>query len=357
MPATIPSSQIASVFTTAIVSHYDEVLKARPTGWFRSMFTEKTTPVRYPSIDVRRGTEKVAIDVVRGHQGRRTQITKGTQKVFDPFYYNYYFDATELDAYWRLFGSQSASLNLLTEAANGVAVQNMANQDLIDRAIEVHCAEIMEFGTLTSFQDGSQIDFKRKSASFQDAGAGSYWATSGISPYQNIEDDCNWIRWNGKYTGGVFNLTMGQTAYKDFLDNTVVKGRNDLKMWKLDDLVAPDRNVQGQTYHGTISAGAYIVHIWMYPQFYEHPTTGAQTAYMNAKKYVLTPAKTDFEILFGAIPQLVTPGASTLSLVEAKYMMNDYIDPKRKSHEFHIESAPIPVPTAIDTIVTRKVVA
>jgi hypothetical protein len=357
MATVIPQSEIASTLTTLIVRKYDEVNKARPTSWFRSHYKETATNVRYPSIDVRRGSEKVAVDVIRGHQGVRTQLTKGTQKIFDPFYFNLYFDATEFDSYWRLFGSTSASVNIMTEAANDISTQQLANRDMIDRAIEKFCAEVFEFGTCTSLRDGSIVDFNRKAGSFPDAGAGQYWADSGVIPYDQIQEDCEWIRWNGKYTGSVFHMTLGSKAYQDFMNNAAVLARNDIKHMKLDDIVKPTSRIEGQTYHGTISCGPYIVHIFQYPQFYEHPTTGAKTPYMNDDKYVLTPAETDYDLLFGAIPTLVRPGASTLSLRKAKYVASDRMNLDEKTHKWFIESSPLPVPTAIDTMVTRRVKA
>lgn len=352
----ISSTQIKPVYTTLIAAKYDELLQTKPTGFLRSMFKDNVTKVRYPMIDVRRGSEKMAVDVMLGHQGIRTQITKSTQKVLDPFYFRYYFDATQLDCYWNLFGSTSISENVMTEFVNGVAQHNQENLDLIDRRYEVLCAEVLEFGTCTSLNDGSIIDFKRKAGSFVDPGAGGYWADAGVDPYAQIGADCEFIRKNGKFTGGVFNLIMGSSAFSDFLGNAVVKGRNDLKMWKLDDLIKPEANIEGQTYHGTISCGPYIVHIWQYPQFYEN-TSGTLTPYINPKKVALMPVNPTFETIYAATPQLVTPGEATASLQASKYVLSEYIDLKSRTHEFHQESRGVPVPLAVDTLVTRTAVA
>lgn len=351
----INSTQIKPIYTTLIAAKYDELLKIKATSFLRSLFPDNVTKVRYPSYEVRRGSEKVAIDVTRGHQGIRTQLTKATQKIIDSFYFRYYFDATELECYWNLFGSTSISENVMTEFVNGVSVATKANQDLIERAYEVMCAEILEYGTVTSFNDGSIVNFHRKSGSFPDAGAGQYWADAGVNPYEQIAADCEFIRKNGKYMGGTFYTIMGATAFNDFLNNAIVKSRNDLKMWKLDDINAPNMLAEGQTYHGTISCGPYIVHILQYPQFYEHPTTDVLTPYMNPIKIVTIPPKPDFQTIYGATPQLITPGQGTSSLVSGKYVMQEAIDVWERKHKFGIESAGLPVPLAIDTIVTRTV--
>lgn len=357
MASTISTTQLKPIYTTLLAARYDELMKTKATGWFRSMFKDNITKVRYPSYEVRRGTEKVAIDVIRGHQGIRTQITRSTQKLIDAFYFNLFFDATELDCYWNLFGSTSTSTNVMTEFVNGVDTHNKANQDMIDRAYELMCSQILEFGTCTSFADGSVVDFKRKAGSMVDKGAGNYWATGSVNPYNDVQAGCEWIRKNGLYTGSVFNMTMGTTAWQDFISNAIVLARNDVKMFKLDSIVAPEAKIEGQTYMGTISAGPYTVHLWQYDQYYDHPTTGVKTAYMNAKKVYITPVQTEFQIIYAATPQVVTPGAATLSLVAGKVIHWDYLDRKAKTHEFHSESCGLPVPLAIDTIYSLQVVA
>lgn len=351
--ATISSSEFKPVYTTLIAARYDEMLKARATGFLRSMFMDNITKVRYPSIDVRRGTLKVAANVILGHQGIRTQITKSTQKVLDLFYFRYFFDATELDCYWNLFGSTSISENVMTEFVDGVAAGNKANQDLIERAYELFCAQILIDGTCFSLSNPTNIiDFGRKAGSMVDAGAGNYWADAGVDPYAQIAAQCEFIAKNGLYTGGEFNMILSGNSYGDLLNNTVVKARNDIKMWKLDNFVTPDMKVEGQTYHGTISCGPYTVHIWQYPQFYE-TAGGVKTPFIDGNYAIVLPLKPEFQTIYGATPQLVTPGEATASLQASKYVLNEYIEQKSRTHEFHIESRGIPVPIAIDCISTR----
>jgi len=157
MAGTIPVSQASPLLTTAIKARFDELNQIKVNNFFRSFFTPISCPERYPVIDVRRGTEKVAVDVTRGSQGIRTQITKFTQKAFDPFYYKLGFDATQLQCYFRVYGSTSFNLNDAAELANGIAVENKANTDMIERAIELHCSTIFESGTCTSLRDASVV--------------------------------------------------------------------------------------------------------------------------------------------------------------------------------------------------------
>jgi hypothetical protein len=354
---TIPISEVKPLYTTLIAARYDELNKIKATGALRGMFKDNITRVMFPSYDVRRGSEKVALNVVLGHQGVRTQITKATQKILDPFYFRLYFDSTQLECYWNLFGSTSISENVMTEFVDGVATATKANQDMIERAQELWSSEVLEFGTCTS-SDGSVADFKRKAASMVNTGAGTFWADAGIDPYAQLGDGGTFIRKYGKYMGGVFNVTMGEQALADFLNNPIVKARNDLKMWKLDNIVTPDMNAEGMVYHGTITCGSYTMHIWTYPQFYEDASNGnALTAYWPTKKVVITVPNPEFQFIYAATPQLITPGQSTASLIASKFVMSEYIDLKARAHEFHIESRGLPTPLAVDTIYTRQVVA
>jgi hypothetical protein len=114
--------------------------------------------------------------------------------------------------------------------------------------------------------------------------------------------------------------------------------------------------IDGQTYHGTVSAGTYTMHIWQYPQFYED-ASGTKLPYINPKKVIVVPINPNYQTIYGATPQLITPGQDTAKLISGKYVMSEYIDPKARTHEFHIESRGLPVPLAIDTIYTLQPIA
>lgn len=350
----IPASEIKPISTTLIVAKYNEMVKIRPTGFLRSMFKDNVTKVLFPSYDVRRGSEKVAPNVILGHQGLRTEITKSTQKILDLFYFRLYINATGLDAYWNLFGSEAPTTNLMIDYVDSIMGGIKSNQDMIERAYELMCAQILINGTCSNPSNPNNIiDFGRKADSMVDPGAGNYWATAGVDPYQQIAGLESFIRKEGKYSGGVFNAILSAKSYVDFINNDVVKGRNDLKMWKLDDLVTPEQAANGATYMGTISTGPYTTHMWQYPQFYE-AADGTKTPYIADNYTVIVPPNPDFQIIYGATPQLVTPGSDTSSLIAAPYVLSDYILPLERQHQYHTESRGIPVPIAIDTIGTLQ---
>ena len=99
----IPASQARALFTQSLVDVYKEMPKV--TSFLRSFFPTKETGSRYLSIEVQRGFEKIAVDVLRGTEGNRNNFGKSTEKIFDPAYYREFFDMTQLDLYDRLFTS------------------------------------------------------------------------------------------------------------------------------------------------------------------------------------------------------------------------------------------------------------
>lgn len=354
MAQTIPISQASPLYTTALKAKHDDFQKFKVNNFFRSFFPEEICKERYPVIEVRRGQELVAIDVRPGHQGIRTQITKHTQKAFDPFNYKLFFDATTHDAYYRAFGSDSFNVNAGAELVNGIAAHNNANQQMIERAIELHCASILQSGTCTSFNDGSIIDFKRQGDSMVVKGVGETWSTDGVDPHTDLRTACDWITQEGNAGGEVFNVIMGINAWTAYRANTKVVARWNQVNNKRDMLAPSQAQANGSTFQGTIDVDTYKVNIFTYNSTYIHPTTSARTPYMDPNYVYVLPTNPDFVLFYAATPQVVMPGTNTTSLVAAKFVLSDYMNAEEKYHKFYIESAPLPVPKVPDQMYTIK---
>lgn len=362
MAGIISATEKKPIYTTLIVKKYDEALLIKATKFLQSFYKVNISKLRYPAIDVRRGSEKVGVDVMLGHQGIRTQVTQATQKVYDLFYFRYFSDATELQCYFNLFGSAEYSVNDMTEFVNGVALLNKVNQELIDRATELFCASIFEFGICTSLRTGDVINFNRKAGSMVDLGAGNYWSVSGVDPATSIAAGCTFIRQFGKYSGGIFNAILGTQNYLDLISNDVILARSRaIETLKLEEIIKPELKLEGQTYSGTMTAGPYTVHLWQYDQYYDAPnaypitpaTTYTSTPYWNPKKTVILPVNPDFELLYAACPQVSNSG-DTANLQAGKYILKEEIDTWENTHKFGIESRVLPVPVAIDQLYTLK---
>lgn len=351
----ISSTDARALFTKSLIAVYQE--RIYPTKFFRSFFKSQTEPTKEISIEVERMGEKVAVDVVRGTEGNRNQFSKSTEKIFVPPYYREYFDATELDLYDRVLGSQgNAQIPLFEALLNKVSDKLGLLRDKIDRAIELQAVNVLDTGILT-LNTGGTINFQRRAISIVSK-SGSAWSTGSNNPFNDVEDGCNFIRKYGRYAGEKYSLIMASDVGRALFANTTFLARQNLFHMQFDQVYAPVKNAEGATYHGTITAGSYKVDLWMYPQFYDLKAgtdlapTYTQTPYIPAGKAYLIPEQPKFHTAFAAVPQLVgEPGQLP---TQGEFVIGEFLDTRRAKHDFDIQSAPVCIPVAVDQIYTLK---
>jgi hypothetical protein len=349
--AVIPASQARAMFTQALIATYKE--RVVPTNFLRSYFPTVESATRYLNIEVMRGTERIAVDVMRGSEGNRNRFEKSTEKIIEPPYYREYFDLTELDLYNTLFGQTSIDGSHFGELVRETAEKMSMLVDKIERAYELQCAQALTTGIVT-VEDGTNIDYKRKAGSLVDLSSSAPWTTGSNSPYTAIENGANFIRQTGKSQGGTLDAIMGSKALNAFLSNTTVLTRNDIKNIALDNIQGPQRTSIGAALHGSISAGSYIVNIWSYNEGYEN-SSGVFVPYIDPTKVILVPPKPNFKLGFAAVPQLIDEDNPVP--VRGAYVFGDYKDKRNASHIYDVKSAGVAIPVAVDQIYTMKVVA
>lgn len=351
---TIAAQDARALFTKMLVDVYQE--RIRPTAFLRSFFPTVTSPTKEISIEVERMGEKVAVDVIRGTEGNRNMFSRSTEKIFLPPLYREYFDATSLDLYDRVLGSQgNAQKPLFAALLNSVADKLALLQDKIERAYELQCAQCLETGIVT-VKSGDNINFKRKASSMVDKGAGAYWATGTVDPFADLEAGCVFLRKFGRSADGMFNAIIGSNALADLLKNTLFLNRQNVFNMQLDQVQGPARDANGMTFHGIVTAGAFKVQLWAYPQYYEDPANAnTLTAYVNPKKVTLIPLAPRFKMAFAAVPQLIgEPGQLP---TQGAYVVGEFLDQRKATHDFDVQSAAIAVPVAVDQMYTLQVVA
>jgi hypothetical protein len=337
-----------ALFTKKLVSVYLE--QPRVTTFLRSFFKVEESLTKEVSIEVRRGFEKIAVDVIRGTEGNRNVFSKSTEKIFVPPLYWEYLVANDHKLYDVAIGMQSEVA--FAELAKQLGVDLFDMQQKIERAIEKQCADVLLTGIIT-LANGDNIDFKRKSASLFD-GSSTPWTDNANDPLIQIADACTWIRQNGKSQGAIFNVIMGSQAKAAFSNNTKVTAKGDLLRINNLDISMPQRNSVGGTTHGMAAAGDYSVRIWTYPEFYTAPN-GTSTPYVDPKKIIVLPENPNFVLAFAAVPQLI--GKNGEIPQKGAYLISEHIDERASNHEIHIKSAPVAIPVAVDQIYTRKVIA
>lgn len=341
----IQTTDAQGLFTKTLVDKYMQ--KSMPTSFLRSFFPEKVTSGLMVSIEVERDTEKVAVDVTRGTNGNRNEFSRSTEKMIIPPYFKEYFDLTQLQMYDRLYGATEISDALFADYINSAVEKTQALQSKIERAQELHCAQVLTTGIVIA--NNYTIDYKRKAASMVDSGT---YLSGAADPFALFTAGGDFLRKVGKCGGGVFNAILGSTAQQDLFNNTAFKARQNLFNMQLDQVTPPQKNSIGGVYHGTITAGSYRVHLWTYPQYYD--LSGTSTPYIDPKKVIMVPENPHFVYAYAAVPQLLTPGVPP---AVGKYMVSQYDDLRNKTREVEMESAGVPVPTAVDQIYTFKGVA
>jgi hypothetical protein len=348
----ISTTDARALFTKAVVDVYKEM--PQTTSFLRSLFPSKEYSTKELSIEVQRGTEKIAVDVERGTEGNRNSFSRSTEKVFVPPYYKEYFDATQIDLYDRLFGSEAIDSGVFAQFVQNIAENNMQLKEKIERSYELQCSQVLQTGIVT-LNSGINIDFKRKAASLVNLGSinsNRYWNDQTNSTvFDDVTTACDFLRQVGKSQGGTINAIFGSKALTALLNNTKFKESADIRNYKLADITSPMRNATGATLHGSFSAGAYDVMIWSYPEFYDN-SSNVSTPYIDPRVIIFLPESPRFRMGFAAVPQLLNQAPK-----RGAFLFRDYIDERSEAHIFEVKSAGLAIPVAVDQIYTLQVLA
>ncbi len=343
----LPLSQARAVFTQNTVQVFRE--KVSVSTFLTSFFTVKVKRSKLLSIEVQRGTEKIAVDVQVNSKGNRNVFTKSTQKVFAPPYFHEYFTLNDNDLYDTAIGSQDPGDMAILIEDSASKMEELTKK--IMRSVEKMCGEVFTTGIVTLTAGVGNIDFKRKAASMVAYAAGTDFAINTVNPYTVIKNGCQWIQENGKSSGNIFNVIMGGDVAEAFLGNTLVQNRADIRNFSMDTVGLPQKNAEGGVYLGQVSAGPYIVRLWSYNGSYVN-ASGVRTYYINQKDMVILPSETNYDLAYAMVRQLIKDGQVPQA---GEYLWSEYMDERETSHEMHVKSAPLPIPVAVDTIYTLRV--
>lgn len=362
--ATFNLSQSFPLYTQRLMDIYHE--KNKPTNFLRSYFPTKITPTKLISYMVSRGFEQVAVDVWRGDEGKRTQWTQSSEKILEPLYFRYNFDLTSLQVYDALFMPQlqqnTAQIMLLLDT---IIEKQLENQYLIERAIEVMCAQVLQTRKINMSSQGTgiEIDFKPKPESFLTPTIA--WDQANSDPFADIKKQCDFLRTKGKMQGKTVDVICDEVSYAAFLGNATVLKRQNLFNYQPDQLTQPIAQAEsvGSVETGIFTAGGYRCRLISYPQYYDTniltgsdgKTTATATPYLNSGTVTILPSNSDmkFATYFGAIPQVVQPGSAPIT---GDFVAWDWQTPDRKAHLYEVESAPIVIPTKVDQIANIQAV-
>ncbi len=258
----------------------------------------------------------------------------------------------------RLAGNTSYDSIEFQAAASARAMKGgMKLEKKIRRAVERMASEVFQTGMLTIRNAAGvpimALDFKPKAAHFPTAGV--LWSNPAAPALDQLEDLCDTVQQNGKIecTKGL----LGRTPMREFLANTQVKEKLDIRRLELGGINRP-QSIGGATYHGTIVAGTYELEIWGYKGWFKDPATGLMTRYLGDEKAVVWGEGTRVTAAFGAVPVIPSPAQAAavqylpprLSAPDGSDMrLQAWVENDGQSLTVQASARPVVFPEGIDT--------
>lgn len=358
----IPAQQARAIFTKLMLERYQEIIPAP--SFLKSFFPVRVASSLMVSIEVQRGTEKIAVDVQRGTPGNGNQFSRSTEKMYIPPFYKEWFDITQMDNYDVVFGSDNMTGDQVGNLAMAAAEKYAALQAKIERSKELLVSNVLEAGTI-ELVNADTISFLRRAASMVDIGltdTTQYWNNTSVDVplvENHLVAGATFLRQYGKYGGGVFNLIMSGTTFNYLKKTGYFTTLANYQQVDLIDIVMPQKETFGQGSHGMITAGAYKFYVWTYDETYVDANGVTQRYWPENYVCMIPTTGTRFVYAHGGIPQIMrSPGNAEMPQYiryqAAEYGFNNWIDPQATAHRFEIMSAPIPVPVTVDMIYTMK---
>lgn len=360
MSKIITLNQHKAAITNRIIATFSDA--SAPKMGLSGFFMPKTTSDKTVGIEVERNRQLVAADVQRGTDANMNTFNQYSEKIYQPPMYNEGFDFADLDRYNVTFGSRnnpsaSDALNMIEQANRKLTIL----RHKIERAIELQRAQALQTGVVI-MKNGDNVDYKRKAASLPVLSGGSTWDSGTSNPLTDLENGCKFLREEGLSSGNTVNAIMGRDAFREFMNNTVIKENGDIRRIDRLTLGMPQlNNVTGLGFHGQVSVYDFIINIWTYSDTYEI-SSGVKEAYINTKNVVLIPE--DFEgcTAYAGVPAIMRDTTNAeypefIRQMEADFYVNNYIAPKQKAHMFEIASAPLAITVSVDRLYTVQVLA
>ncbi len=340
-----------ALLTKKVVAVYKENISVP--GFLRSFFPSVESLTEKISIAVNRGTDKVAVDVKRYSDGNRNKFSFSTEKMFKPPFYHEYLTASDHELYNTVIGMLGSTNGqvFFSQMTKELAEQMFELQKKMERAMELQCSEVFTTG-IVQLAAGTNIDFKRKAASLLAYSAVRDFAIGTVNPHTVLEQGAVFLKTIGRANGGVYNCIMGSEVYSAMIQNTIFKSDNDLVSMSLDAIREPQREASGGVLHGSISAGSFTVRIWTYPETFTD-SSGTLQNYIHPKDAIMIPENPNFLTAYAAVPQLISDNGTIPQT--GRYLIQDFVDQKKASHEMHIKSAGVAVPVGVDQIWTARI--
>ena len=343
--------QARSLYTKKVLVKYDEGIPQ--TNFLQSLFKIEISQSLDVSIEIRRGTKNIAVEVQRGGGSNGNNFSKSSEKIFRPRMYSESMAANQMSAYNIPFGLGAVNATTVVNAVNETGKKLNTLRDKISRAKELQCSEVLVGGTVTTKYD-DVIDFGRLATSMVDlVDLGGYWSVVSADVESQLVAGATFIRNTGNSAATRFDILMSGDQLIALKKTDFYKddANCDAKA-QLQDIKRPIAKAGGSSYHGTLNAGSYIFDIWTYDAVYD-TAAGVETRFTPNNKAVILPiSDTGLILAHGGVPVMGTNGMPTAKA--GQYVLRDFIDRKHITHTWYVESAPLATCYTPDRLYTMQ---
>lgn len=353
--------------TTIAVEKFEK--SAKPSMFMTDLFKDNGASTQSKiQIDIVRGEERVAIDVVPGtgpdgQKKRRPYVSK--EYVTPAYDESYIFAAEEVNT--RLAGKNAFDPVDIEAQVSSFFTESMVDgQDRIDRAVELQAVECLTTGIVT-FQNNESLDFKAKSSHFPSAAA--VWSIAGSDGLADLAALSNIIRKDSLARPDT--LIFGDTALTEFLALDQIKDKINFRRANMIEIVPPRplSAEKGAVFHGVVTVGSYEFQVWAYPQFHVDSADGVEPVtkveYLNPGKVIMFSSAARLDRYYGNIPRFTNGNIEGAQAVNFGSIMSVskpvktapyvFMGNRGQAIEVGVRSRPLIVPTDIDSFGTLTV--
>lgn len=351
------------LFLRIMAAAYDELRERRGGSdqpRFLMSFFGKTPQERTVSetdrvdVDVRRSNRTVAADVIRGGgQGNSNMPERFSAKEYKVPLYWEESPITAYQLYKRGLGQNpydvsSGNRAKLVRLVNDVQFKQT---DKIELEMERMASEGLLSGTIT-LRNTESLDFGKKSG--HSVTPSTKWDNSG-DPLTDIESMCQTIHQDGNVKPNI--AVFGQSAWDVFINNATVQAELD-KRFIQPGRINPAEVMDGAVYQGRMWFGSYQLDLYTYPQWYEN-AAGSNVDYITTDSVVIFNTMARYDKVFGAVELL--PQYEAMYRDMGLPMLPGFVPGQMVPFAYEkpptafmagVQSAPLLIPVAIDTIGT-----
>jgi hypothetical protein len=346
----IPVQQARQILTQTFLGAWKESLPV--TNFFRSFFETKVSTTQFVSIEVQRGTRKIAVDVIRGNEGNKNSFGLSTAKIFLPPYYAENFNNTSLALYDQIAGFSGTEIEpqILANSVAEIAENYEQLKNKIERSYELQAAQVLQTGQVTT-KTLDVIDYKAKGTHI--VTLDTKWDATTPLILKGLAAQFDILKRDGA-ASTIFNVICGSQALYQLTNSAEFSKNYGLFQQTIAQYNMPRlQATTGAVLINVIPIGPYIANIWSYNETYTN-AAGISTEYLDPKKVVIVAESFKGFMSFAAVPRVLTDNGIlqnanfSQSLDNGAYLLNNYVKPEVSSHVFEIKSAGLAVPLSID---------